>query len=1098
MIRKNILAIALLGVFGLSHAADVENLRTISYLNEPLRLHADVVGEGDIVLAAPTEYLRLNHPIPNYDLSIDIIEENGKRQLVLMTTEEIESPALTLLLESRDANDRRQLFELPILLDFQPEPAAEVATNSASEIVIDGVTVDASADVVETTAEVKLEDIPEVAKAAVAAAPEKVQAAVAQNKAEAPKVVAKAQAAEPKAEVATVAAPPKVEAVKAKVEEKKADVVAATTQASEEKLIKRYGPVAKGETLWSIANKVRPANMTPQKMIELIKANNPSAFTSAGVLRANVTLLIPSETKPVQHKLVKSSQDKDNNSDLRIGFIYELPEPPVTAVVEQAEDVPVKVVVPVASQESTETAPQQDFTTISPEDSAAATPDTLVVDVPAVDLQPAVEEVVAPTEPEVVKPILVEATQPTPAEIVKDEVTVAAEAAALAKANEAAATPAAVEKAPEPPKRPIYMLPEPEPEPGIIELIFENIMYIGAGALVLILALLAIVMRRRKKDDEPKPAKEPKVKAEKPAKAKKKGSSLFGKKKDESVVESEPKVEAKKAKGMFGKKKAEAPVAPVQPAPTIAPVAAAATAAAVAPVVAASVKEPEAPKEDPTTIESLDFDLSFDVSEPVVAEVVSEPIDETATMDGLDFSLPEVEPVVEAVSSVAEVEPQSSDEYDALDFSLSFGDDDLGAIAEPTLEKTTDTEAFDGLDFDLSVFETPAATEEAAVESLDSFDYGESLDFDLGSLAAPSETTVELEPAPAVLAEPEPVVAVESIESVDDSGFGENNPLFSSQHDTGNAIETIAALEEDPTAEPSEYISFPDLLDNAEVTLAQDDVDADKPLDFGSFIEDEEAGLANLIETSKSTNNDPKLDLSFVADTSEDEEGLAFLDSLDFADEQTHMGDPIDHSVRDNVAKSTESVEALNAVEAPELMDLPEVTEPEPEIAEVVEVQTPTINFDLPEIVEPVVETSEVTLNLSDVDLSSFAVEPEVKVAEPIVEAPTLIEPEVILPEIVEEVVSPIVEPIIEPVVIEKEEIVSAPVVEETVQEVVIPTETTEVNDADFESEQVKLELAIAYMDFDKSLAKPLLDEVVRDGSPKQIERAQSLLSQID
>ena len=82
MIKKNILAIALLSVFGVTNAADVDNLRTTSYLNEPLRLQADVIGEGEIKLASPTEYLRLNHPIPRYDLSIDIVEQNGQRRLI--------------------------------------------------------------------------------------------------------------------------------------------------------------------------------------------------------------------------------------------------------------------------------------------------------------------------------------------------------------------------------------------------------------------------------------------------------------------------------------------------------------------------------------------------------------------------------------------------------------------------------------------------------------------------------------------------------------------------------------------------------------------------------------------------------------------------------------------------------------------------------------------------------------------------------------------------------------------------------------------------------------------------------------------------------
>jgi FimV-like protein len=1127
MIRKNILAIALLGVFGLSHAADVENLRTLSYLNEPLRLQADVIGEGEIILAAPTEYLRLNHPIPSYDLSVNIVEQNGQKQVVLTTTEEIESPALTLLLESRDKDNRRQLFELPIILDFKPEPSAEPAVAEAtdSEIVIDGVAVD---EPVATTAtdKVTLAEVPTVAKEATKATPKVAE-----------KLVVAAVKAEPEKAKVEVAKVEKEATTKAPAKAP-AKALSKTSNTNPE-LLKRY-PVEKGETLWSIANKVRPANVTPQKMIEIIKANNPSAFTAGGVLRADVTLLIPTETPKVKHNFVTSA-DANEKSDVRIGYIYELPEPPVqqvaepaktvepeVVVVEDSSEVPVKVVRPVDNGTTTVTMNTDLLQDLTPENAQMA--EELLAESQKRENNQVNTNVATPVE--VVKPVetVTPVTEPT-VEATKPEVVEPVKAVEPVKEE--------VAKPVEPPKkRPVYVMPEPEPEPGIVELIFENIVYIGAGALVLILGLLAVVMRRRK-GGEPKQPKEKKTKVAKIAKTtevaeeveqtekpKKKGLSLFGKKKDAVEEVKAPKAKKEKAsKGLFGlgKKKADtasvendvvevqavetvAPVAQpaeVKPAakPQVAPVAAAIATAAVATAVAA----PKAEVKDEATIESLDFDLSFtDDITPTTTTVVEEA--------GLDFDLssldlgtaiaeaeaPKVEETADALdfdlssldlgTSTAEVEvPKAEESAGGLDFDLSSLDlgttpveveelkteDAMGGLdfdlssldlgTTTAQVEETKAEEYGGLDFDLSAFSTPSA--EAEVPKEESFDMGAALDFDLGDF--------KVEEAPVIETAVEEMVEIPTVSAVEEDSFGENNPLFAPQTGTVNAIEAIAEEAMSDSNEPEEYISFPDLLENAEDTLVKDDIEAEKPVDFGSFLEDEEAGLANLMEVSKQSEVEPKLDLAFVADADEDAASLAFLDSLDTTDE-VMLDDPINSSVKDNAAQSVEAIDVpepveieLDTLELPTL-DVPaaeSVTIEEPVMAEI---EVPEITLMEPMIEEPAIEVPEVTL-----------VEPVI--AEPVVEEITI--PEVTLAEpMIEEVVIP--EPVIETPI-------TTPVaaVVETIEE---------GNDADFESEQVKLELAVAYMDFDKSLAKPLLDEVVKDGSPKQIERAQALLAQIN
>ncbi|MGL4673303.1 MAG: FimV/HubP family polar landmark protein, partial [Wohlfahrtiimonas sp.] len=658
-----------------------------------------------------------------------------------------------------------------------------------------------------------------------------------------------------------------------------------------------------------------------------------------------------------------------------------------------------------------------------------------------------------------------------------------------------------------------------EPEPGIVELLFENIVYVGAGALVLILGLLAVVIRRRKQGGEPKQPKEKKEKVvkapkEKAEKSEKKSFSLFGKKKDAQATDAvQPK--EKKSKGLFGKKVAEpvveevdVAVAEVQvptetpiakPVEKIAPVVAATVATAAA--VAAVTAETKVVKEEPVEIDSLDFDLSFgDI-------VVSEPVKEEAAIEGLDFDLSSMDldvkaPVVEVakeevvdgldfdlssldlgtavqapevvkdeesmggldfdlssldlgapIEAVNEVKAEVED-YGGLDFDLSMDDLNTSTPTQPVASTSTEKEAdaFDSLAFDISDFAAPAV--EAVAVPEEKIDYGTALDFDLGDMQVEAV-------APAV-------------EAVVEDSFGENNPLFATQSDAGMTSDPVEMEEDTSNHEPAEYISFPDLLDNAEDALVKDDIEAEKPMDFGSFLEDEEAGLANLIETSKKAEEaDSKIDLSFVADATEDEAGLAFLDSLDLSEEAV-LEDPINSSVKDNVTRSDESVEALHsAVDVPELIDLPEMVEA---------VDVSEMNIDLPMLEPSFVDNLQADAELMDIDI------PEITLVEPTIEE---------IAEPIVEIIEPVIEPIIEEIapVIESIEIATpAPVV----PHIQSPVEEIVVNEADFESEQVKLELAVAYMDFDKSLAKPLLDEVIKDGSPKQIEHAQALLAQIN
>ncbi|OYQ82540.1 FimV/HubP family polar landmark protein [Wohlfahrtiimonas chitiniclastica] len=1091
MIRKNILAIALLGVFGLSHAADVENLRTISYLNEPLRLQADVIGEGDVILAERTEYLRLNHPIPTYDLSVNVVEEEGKKQLVVTTTEEVETPALTLLLESRDENNRRQLFELPILLDIRPEPAAEVA-----KIEIDGVNIE-SDQATKATNQVTLSDVPVVAPVA----PKVANAKDADTQ---PKV------AEPKKEVKKAQTSPEKEAAaekqKAKTEKAAKPVVKAQKPASSLKntvdpaLVKRYGPVEAGETMWSIANKVRPAHIPPQKMIEIIKKHNPSAFTPAGVLRADVTLIIPVETPKKQHNFVKAEATTE-----AVGFIYELPAPPASAsgslapaaanvapaavaaeVVDNdgtvtetvvTDEVPVKVVHPVNS-------PANDMTVISPSEPSIAA----VNDVPT-DAAPAEPQVEAQGDEmsASVAAETVDATTPAQSENVT---------ASVAEVTESVANVA-------PAKPKVFMVEEPEEEPGIIEIIFDNIMYVGGGALILLLAILAIVAMRRRQAGEgstDKTPKAPKAKKGKKSEAPAEESVIV-----EEIIEETPKKGAPQVKSASAK--------------------AAAAAAIAAPVAAVLSSEGASPAKDGTEIQSLDFDFSFTEEKPQAAAATQDAEDDMAALDfDLSFAAPAAAVTAAAVATAPKAEEKPKEaEFDTLDFDFSFDAPsetpsaavETAAAAEPEMG---------GLEFDLSGFEAPKAEAEAeSVEEMPTFD---TLEFDgvldftgRNTEEAPAESEPVVEAVEAEVATVEPAmdfdpiafdpIAVEEVTPSDEPeavSFGENNPLFVSQDSDSGAIEAIASEENnDPTAEITEYVSFGDLIDTAQTTLANDEQVADiSAIDLAKFEEDDAIEFADLMEVS-TEEVDHNLDLSFVADVDDNEAGHEFLESLDFSAPADI--DPIGDSVKDNVAKAEESLEHIRTVESvavPEVADMPEIITEEivtntetaeaPQMMDAVdEMDFPS--FDLSEFEAPIAETIETVdafegmepleeIELIDIPAFTESTPEPVIITEPVATAPAA--------PIVETVVeaAPVVAPIA-PTVIEKEVMVEKPVIQ------VVEVPVAEASEDD-ESEQIKLELAEAYIDFDPSLAKPLLEEVVRDGNPSQVARAEALLSKIN
>ncbi|MEZ5593799.1 MAG: FimV/HubP family polar landmark protein [Gammaproteobacteria bacterium] len=60
-------------------------------------------------------------------------------------------------------------------------------------------------------------------------------------------------------------------------------------------VVGNYGPVARGETLWRIASRLRPEGVSVQQMMQALYQNNPRAFSKPGLdyLMAGVTLQVP-------------------------------------------------------------------------------------------------------------------------------------------------------------------------------------------------------------------------------------------------------------------------------------------------------------------------------------------------------------------------------------------------------------------------------------------------------------------------------------------------------------------------------------------------------------------------------------------------------------------------------------------------------------------------------------------------------------------------------------------------------------------------------------------------------------------------------------
>lgn len=276
-IKRLLLTAFLMCFSSVLYAVGLSNAIIKSYNSEPLYIEADIVGDGTVSLATPADYLQYNYEPLKYDLSIETVASGGVEKLYITTKHPIDEPSFTLLLRTKSESGAVGLLELPIILDFRPQEQVEKPV------------------VEERKEEAPKEDEESQNETSqVAKTPQKEEKST--------------QSVEKKSEKAVTTEEKKVEAPKVEAPPKKVEKPQESQpQKSQERrstqyyeTSRTYGPVKAGETMWSIANAVKPANVSTQRMIDAIKQHNPQSFSRRGELLENSTLKIPDFNRPRQ------------------------------------------------------------------------------------------------------------------------------------------------------------------------------------------------------------------------------------------------------------------------------------------------------------------------------------------------------------------------------------------------------------------------------------------------------------------------------------------------------------------------------------------------------------------------------------------------------------------------------------------------------------------------------------------------------------------------------------------------------------------------------------------------------------------------------
>ena len=249
---------------------------------------------------------------------------------------------------------------------------------------------------------------------------------------------------------------------------------AATPTASNKAEAGRYGPVTKGETLWSIAKQVRPSSAISMDEVMLALAEaNPKAILRGTTVSKGATLQVPSAQQMLRYP---PAETKARLAALRGGSAVASKHQPIekpalsSAVAEPAKPsaAVAAVIKPVAPP---------------------ATPVTPAATLPAEAAAPAVTPATAATVPESAVAAAPDSATPAAA----PEAAVATEPAVV---TEPAAAPAAAELTPAPAKSPLAQPLSESAGPGLFEKYGALIM---ATMLLLLLLIGAVIFSRRRK-----------------------------------------------------------------------------------------------------------------------------------------------------------------------------------------------------------------------------------------------------------------------------------------------------------------------------------------------------------------------------------------------------------------------------------------------------------------------------------------------------------------------------------------------------------------------------------------------------------------------
>jgi pilus assembly protein FimV len=433
-----------------------------SALNQPLRAEIALSATADelqglkVMLAAPDMFARRGIDRPDFlnNLEFRVVTDRSGRSVVHVSSQQsIVEPFVTLLVEATWPRGRN-IKEYTVLLDppvFLPAPAAPPAVQPA-----------------ETRTSGSNAPGGQINRPAAPAAPPP-------ERAPAPAPAVREPAAESPVSRATPPAP---------------RAPAAATGGS-------YGPVQRAETLWAIADRLRPDGVTINQMMIAIYQANPAAFGgNINVLRAGVTLRLPDaadfDTLAVTVANAEVQRQTDEWQNRAPGGQLRLLPPTEAANAREPAPAPA----PAPAPRATEPPPAAANAGASDAAVAAGVEESRrLLEIRNSQLQ-SVQQAAAATDAEV----------PPPAESESAEPGVEVESEQLfADETEAAPEPAVEEQAAPPAPAPVVQAPV-DSEPSLVSRavgwLASPLLWIGIGVAFLLLTALWFVRRRRQETED--------------------------------------------------------------------------------------------------------------------------------------------------------------------------------------------------------------------------------------------------------------------------------------------------------------------------------------------------------------------------------------------------------------------------------------------------------------------------------------------------------------------------------------------------------------------------------------------------------------------